>query len=84
MCKGPGAECAPEQWSEQGAQLGQGAHTAGQGVLGQGEGLGSWVVAPGSVWSFKARLHLQKPRAGEVQRMAWVVRWDSSSTEPGT
>ena len=47
--------------------------TAGQGVLGQGKGLGSWVVAPGSFWSLKARLHLRKPRAGEVQRMVWVV-----------
>lgn len=74
MCKGRGAECAPEQWSEQGAQLGQGAHTAGQGVLGQGEGLQSWVVAPGSFRSLKARLHLQKLRAGEVRRMVWVVR----------
>lgn len=61
--KAEGRVCAPEQWSEQGAQLGQG-HTQLGRDSGAGRGLRSWVVAPGSFPGLKARLHLQKLRAG--------------------
>lgn len=75
-CAKAQGQCSSEQCLEQGEQLGQGAHTAGQGTLGQGRVRAGdpdgWLLAlsgarePGCI--------LQKPGAGRCrERRGWYT-----------
>lgn len=57
---------------------------AGNSGAGQGAGWGPGWVAPGSFGGLRARLHFTEAGSWKVQGAAWVVHWDSSSTESGT